>query len=82
MPVEHGSTGVKMWRGASFQELGRAAGSDPPAPTMPAEHGSTGVKMRHTLIHLRPGPSGVTGLMGSLLGLMRQKWVIVDLHTP
>ena len=28
---------------------------------------------RH-LIHLRPGPSGVTGFMGSLLDLMRQTW--------
>jgi hypothetical protein len=26
----------------------------------------------HTLTHLRPGPSGVTGFMGSLLDLMRQ----------
>ena len=29
----------------------------------------------HTLTHLRPGPSGVTGLMGSLLDLMRRNWV-------
>jgi hypothetical protein len=28
----------------------------------------------HTLIHLRPGPSGVTGFMGSLLDLMRRNW--------
>jgi hypothetical protein len=26
----------------------------------------------HALIHIRPGPSGVTGFMGSLLDLMRQ----------
>jgi hypothetical protein len=26
----------------------------------------------HTLIHLRPGPSGVTGFLGSLFDLMRQ----------
>jgi hypothetical protein len=28
----------------------------------------------HTLTHLRPGPSGVTGLMGSLLDLMWRNW--------
>jgi hypothetical protein len=28
----------------------------------------------HTLTHLRPGPSGVTGFMGSLLDLMRRNW--------
>ena len=27
-----------------------------------------------TLTHLRPGPSGVTGFMGSLLDLMRRNW--------
>jgi hypothetical protein len=37
---------------------------------------------KHTLTHLRPGPSGVTGLMGSLLGrkaelgLLRAHWII------
>ena len=29
---------------------------------------------RRHLIHLRPGSSGVTGLMGSLFDLMRQNW--------
>jgi hypothetical protein len=28
----------------------------------------------HILIHLRPGPSGVTGFMGSLLDLMSRNW--------
>ena len=28
----------------------------------------------HTLTHLHPGPSGVTGFMGSLLDLMRRNW--------
>jgi hypothetical protein len=35
----------------------------------------------HTLTHIRPGPSGVTGFMGSLsdeaeLGLLRDHWII------
>ena len=28
----------------------------------------------HTLTHLRPGPSDITGFMGSLLDLMRRNW--------